>query len=192
MADIHRFDHWSGTYEESWLQKRFFDPVHQAVLTLAANGPEPETILDIGCGTGRLLRKAISRWPYARLIGVDPAQGMVDVAQHLLPDAAFRIGTAEEIPLPDASVDLAMSTVSFHHWHDQAAGVREVARVLRPGGRFLLADASAPLWLSRLIRHARFPSAGEVRNMFTEAGLHVQTQQPATSRFVLITIGTRT
>ena len=191
MDDIRHFDRWSHTYEDSRMQKRFFDPVHQAVLDLAANGPKPETILDIGCGTGRLLRKAMTRWPYARFIGVDPAQGMVDVAQHLLPDAAFRIGTAEEIPLPDASVDLAMSTVSFHHWHDQAAGVHEVARVLRPGGRFLLADVSAPPWLSRLIHHARFPSAGEVRNMFTEAGLRVQMQQPVTSRFVIITIGER-
>ena len=191
MDDIRHFDRWSHTYEDSRMQKRFFDPVHEAVLTLVANGPKPETILDIGCGTGRLLRKAMTRWPYARFIGVDPAPGMVDVAQRLLPDAAFRLGTAEEIPLPDASVDLAMSTVSFHHWHDQAAGVREVARVLRPGGRFLLADVSAPPWLSRLIHHARFPTAGEVRNMFTEAGLRVQMQQPVTSRFVIITIGER-
>ncbi len=191
MDDIRHFDRWSHTYEDSWMQKRFFDPVHEAVLTLAANGPKPETILDIGCGTGRLLRKAMTRWPYARFIGVDPAPGMVDMAQRLLPDAAFRLGTAEEIPLPDASVDLAMSTVSFHHWHDQAAGVREVARVLRPGGRFLLADVAAPPWLSRLIRHAPFRSAGEVRDIFDEAGLQVRLQQPTTRRFVLITMGTR-
>ena len=190
MGDIHRFDRWSHTYEDSWMQKRFFDPVHQAVLDLAANGPKPETILDIGCGTGRLLRKAMTRWPYARFIGVDPAPGMVDVAQRLLPDAAFRLGTAEALPLPDACVDLAMSTVSFHHWHDQAAGVREVARVLRPGGRFLLADVAAPRWFSRLFRRAPFLSAEQVRDIFAEAGLHVQSQQAVSSRFV-VTIATR-
>jgi len=49
----------------------------------------------------------------------------------------FNGDSGEVLPLEDASVDLALSTISFHHWQDQAAGVREVARVLRPGGSFL-------------------------------------------------------
>jgi ubiquinone/menaquinone biosynthesis C-methylase UbiE len=166
--------------------------VHQTVLLLVANEvAEPTSILDVGCGTGRLLRTAHVRWPNAQLIGVDPAEGMIEVAGHLAPGITFSVGSAEALPLPDASVDVVLSTLSFHHWGDQAAGIRGVARVLRPGGRFFLADAIAPAWLSRLIHHARFRSIPQVRTLFTEAGLEVLTQQPILSRFVLITVGTR-
>jgi len=185
--DVERFSRWSHTYEDAWLQKHFFDRVHEAVLTLVANGVEPGTILDVGCGTGRLLRAAGTRWPHASLIGVDAAEGMVKVALNLTPRAAFHVAMAEALPLPDASVDLALSTTSFHHWSDQAAGIREVARVLRPGGRFFLADIAGPAWLSKLLRQPRFQSSAHVRTLFTEAGLQVIVQKPVVSRFVLVT-----
>lgn len=82
-----------------------------------------------------------------------------------------------------------LSTLSFHHWSDQAAGIRAVACVLRPGGRFFLADAVAPAWLSRLIHQARFRTASQLRSIFAEAGLQVLIQQPMLSRFVLVTVG---
>src|SRR6266705_1500550 len=189
--DIERFDQWANTYEHSWMQRAFFDQAHQATLALAAGiVHQPASVLDVGCGTGKLLRQARSSWPEAQLIGVDPANGMIEMAKRLTPNVTFFTGMAEALPLQDASVDLALSTISFHHWHDQAAGIREVARVLRPGGRFLLADVAAPPWLSRLIRHAPFRSAGEVRDIFDEAGLQVRLQQPTSRRLVLITKGT--
>src|SRR5579883_1550856 len=125
--DIDRFSRWSRTYERSYLQGLIFDRAHRAA---------PESILDVGCGTGRFLRQAAQRWPGASLIGVDPAEGMIEMARRLTPGATFYVSMAEELPLPGASVDVAVTTLSFHHWSDQAAGVREVARVLRPGGRF--------------------------------------------------------
>jgi ubiquinone/menaquinone biosynthesis C-methylase UbiE len=190
--DIERFHRWSHTYERSWLQGFLFDRVHQKVLRMVANEvAEPKSILDVGCGTGRLLRAAHVRWPNAQLIGVDPAEGMIEVAGQLAPGITFSVGSAQALPIPDASVNVVLSTLSFHHWGDQAAGIREVARVLRPGGRFFLADAIAPAWLSRLIHHARFRSAPQVRTLFTEAGLEVLTQQPILSRFVLVTVATR-
>jgi ubiquinone/menaquinone biosynthesis C-methylase UbiE len=185
--DIERFSRWSRTYEDSWMQKHFFDRVHEAVLTLAANGVEPETILDVGCGTGRLLRAAGTRWPHAALIGVDAAEGMVEVARSLTPGATFYVAIAEALPLPDASVDLALSTTSFHHWSDQTAGIREVARVLRPEGRFFLADIAGPALLSKLLHRSRFQSPAHVRTLFTDAGLRVILQKPVVSRFVLVT-----
>jgi SAM-dependent methyltransferase len=120
--DVQRFERWSRTYEESWMQRRLFSRVHAAVLDLAATASPPAVVLDVGCGTGRLLRAAAARWPEAQLIGVDPAQGMVDVARELTPGATFHRGLAEALPLADASVDLVTSTLSFHHWRDQAAG----------------------------------------------------------------------
>ena len=189
-SDIERFDQWSRTYEQSWMQRALFDPVHRAALALAAGlVHQPASMLDVGCGTGKLLRQASTYWPEARLIGADPANGMIEMARRLTPSATFYTGMAEALPLEDASVDLALSTISFHHWHDQAAGVREIARVLRPGGYFLLVDMSFPGWLVSVLRVKRVHSRARLRTLFYQAGLQVQTQQRVFWRGLLATVG---
>ena len=188
--DIERFDQWSSSYENSWLQRAFFDKTHKAALALAASiVHQPESVLDVGCGTGRLLRRAYRYWPEAQLIGVDPAQGMIEKAKLLTPNATFFTAMAESLPLKDNSVDLAISTTSFHHWQDQAAGIREIARVLRPGGYFMLVDVSLPNWLVRGFRPKRVHSPAQMRTLFTQAGLQVQTQQTLAWRSWLATVG---
>lgn len=189
--DVRHFERWSHTYDSSWMQRRFFIRVHAAALDLAATCPPPSSVLDVGCGTGRLLRAASVRWPDAQYIGVDPAQGMVDVAQSLTPGATFHRGFAESLPLPDASVDLALSTISSHHWRDQAAGVREIARVLRPGGHFILADFVMPrivAWLP--LREAR-QSASNRQRIFAEACLRIERQQTIVYPLILATLAVR-
>jgi ubiquinone/menaquinone biosynthesis C-methylase UbiE len=187
--DVELFERWGSKYERSWMQQRLFDPVHSAVLQQAASRCKPASVLDIGCGSGRLLRKAHDIWPEAHLSGVDPAQNMLEVARQLTPEARFSIGSGEALLLEDASIDLALSTISFHHWRNQVASVREVARVLRPGGSFLLADFTFPTWLTWL--YPRVHSAAQMRALFEQAGLDVQTQPGPVARFVRITIGTR-
>jgi ubiquinone/menaquinone biosynthesis C-methylase UbiE len=192
--DVQHFDRWSSTYERSRLQTFIFDRAHAAVLDAAAGGVAPDTVLDVGCGTGRLLRAAAVRWPETRLLGVDPAEGMVRVARELTPAATFYVASAEALPLADASVDLVTSTLSFHHWHDQAAGLREIARVLGPGGRFILVDVSAPAWLARLFGNPRARNRPQRQALFAQAGLRVVAQQPIHTRFVhfvLLTVGER-
>jgi ubiquinone/menaquinone biosynthesis C-methylase UbiE len=188
--DIERFDQWSSNYESSWMQRALFDQTHQAALALAASVVhQHESVLDVGCGTGRLLRRAYRYWPEAQLIGVDPAQGMIEKAKLLTPNATFFTAMAESLPLQDNSVDLAISTTSFHHWQDQSAGIREVARVLRPGGYFILVDASFPDWLVGAFRLKRFHSKTQFRTLFVQAGLHVQVQQKLAWRSWLATVG---
>ena len=188
--DVERFDQWASTYEKSWMQRAFFDRAHQATLVLAAGiVQQPASVLDIGCGTGKLLRRASTYWPQAQLIGVDPANGMIEMAKRLAPNATFFTGMAEALPLEDASVDLALSTTSFHHWQDQAAGIREIARVLRPGGYFILVDVSVPGWFTRIFRVKRVHSPAQLRALFSQAGLHVQAQQVLAWRRWLATVG---
>jgi ubiquinone/menaquinone biosynthesis C-methylase UbiE len=146
------FEAWSSTYDQSSMQRLFFDRVHERVVremrgTLRGN-PAP-VVLDVGCGTGRLLVQLRSAFPTATLIGVDAAAGMIEVASRKEELRRVRLAAAavEALPLEDASCDVVVSTVSFHHWTDQAAGLGEVARVLRPGGSLLLVDfyARGPL-----------------------------------------------
>ncbi|HTX91221.1 MAG TPA: class I SAM-dependent methyltransferase [Anaerolineales bacterium] len=163
------FNQWSETYERSFMQWLLFDNVHKGVLKRVPAGFSPAGILDIGCGTGRLLRRMQARWPSAALAGVDLAEGMVAQARAQTPQATIYQAPAEHLPLENGSVDLVTSTVSFHHWTDQAQGVREAARVLRPGGLFILADMS-------LTAHGHPLSRTQVRAAFEAAGLVLRSQ----------------
>jgi ubiquinone/menaquinone biosynthesis C-methylase UbiE len=188
---IGHFQRLSSTYERSWLQPRLFEPAQQAVLKVMEEHilDQPNTVLDVGSGTGRLLRLIHERWPDAKLMGVDPTPGMVETARQLTSAATFEEGFAEALPKPDASIDVVVSTFTFHHWSDQGAGLREVVRVLRPGGYFILADAVLPAWLTLLFPQSHFKSPALVQNLFQQAGLRMLQQQSVVHDWVLITVG---
>jgi len=187
--DVQSFERRSSSYEDSFLFNFFFDWIQRIALDSIPKDFEPGCILDIGCGTGRLLRKAAKRWPAARLNGVDPSEGMLKEARRLTPQAQFQLSMAETLPLPDRSVDLVLSTMSFHHWQDQLQGVQQAQRVLRPGGHFVLVDIWLPLGLGKLFRHGRKASPAAVREMFALAGLEIQTQRRMLAYFLLVTVG---
>jgi len=110
-----------------------------------ATVPAPARVLDVGCGTGLVLRELAARLPATEvLVGIDPAPGMVEIARSSATagDARIRFdtGTAEELPYADESFDLVISAVSFDHWADQRAGLLECRRVLAPGGSLVLSD----------------------------------------------------
>lgn len=113
-------------------------------LSLVAGMPGPR-ILDVGCGSGALLRFLGTVRPDVELIGVDPAAGMVAVAAAARA-IVLRAGV-EALPFPDGSFDLVVSSTSFSHWNDRPAGLAECRRVLVAGGRLLVADVftSRPL-----------------------------------------------
>jgi ubiquinone/menaquinone biosynthesis C-methylase UbiE len=163
------FNQWSGTYEQSFMQWLLFDRVHRGLLERIPADFTPQHILDIGCGTGRLLRRMAQRWPAAVLYGIDPSEGMLAEARRQTPLATFHLAPAEQIPLEDGSIDLVTSTTSFHHWSDQAAGIRQAARVLRHEGLFVLADMS-------LAFHGHPLSAHQVQVMFKAAGFSIDSQ----------------
>jgi ubiquinone/menaquinone biosynthesis C-methylase UbiE len=189
--DVQYFNRRSLTYENSLEQWFFFDRIQKAVLNMVEKDYTPEAVVDVGCGTGRLLRKVRERWPMARLIGVDAAAGMIENARQLMPYATFYVSKAESLPLPDSSVDLVFSTASFHHWQDKEKALREIRRVLRLGGRFFLADIWPPLGLSRFSRHFRSNDPARIRKTFANAGLQVQDQRRRLRLWLLITVGER-
>jgi ubiquinone/menaquinone biosynthesis C-methylase UbiE len=173
--DLRKFNRWSRSYEASW-QQRFFGLVHQRMLAMV-DASAVAVVLDVGCGTGRLLRAAAKRCPNATLIGVDPAEGMIEVAVRHTPGATFHVAGAEALPLPTTSVDVALSSISFHHWPNQRRGLEEIARVLRPGGQLCLADPVMPTWLAPIVRsYAKSPRT--LRALLTDAGFRVKKQSP--------------
>src|SRR5205814_2524445 len=70
-GDVGRFDAWAASYERHWMQRLVFEPIQTTLLDLASEQvAQPRSILDVGCGTGRLLRTAAKRFPGALLNGV--------------------------------------------------------------------------------------------------------------------------
>jgi len=146
----------------------------------------PSCIIDVGCGTGRLLRVASVRWPKAQLFGVDPAEQMVAEATQLNPNAIFEIAPAESLPFLDETADIVLSSLSFHHWANQGKGLQEIARVLRPGGLFCLADHNI-IFLAKLFGE-KVKSREQIRALMIDAGFTLRQQQRLGMRFVLITL----
>ncbi|OBI74275.1 class I SAM-dependent methyltransferase [Mycobacterium asiaticum] len=89
-------------------------------------------VLDLGAGTGKLTTRLVERG--LDVVAVDPVPEMLEVLTASLPQTRALLGTAEEIPLQDNSVDAVLVAQAWH-WVDPARAIPEVARVLRPGGR---------------------------------------------------------
>ncbi len=177
--DVDRFNRWATSYDRHWMQRIIFGPIQRTVLQLAAEQVgRPGAILDVGCGTGRLLSSAQDRFPGSKLVGVDAAIEMVKHAQtsNSTGSIQFRQAIAEELPFPDDCFDLVFSTMTFHHWQNQARGAAEVARVMTPGGRWLLADFVASGFMKRvrsLLRLHQFPDRAELEGVLLDSGLKV-------------------
>lgn len=102
-------------------------------------GPRPLDVLDLAAGTGKLTSALIDAGH--RVIAVEPLAEMRAILTSRLPAARSLAGSAEQLPLPDASVD-AVTVGSAFHWFDQNAALAEIARVLRPPGKLgLLGNA---------------------------------------------------
>ncbi|CAN5889546.1 hypothetical protein BH23ACT10_BH23ACT10_34450 [soil metagenome] len=130
----------------------------------------PGRLLDVGCGTGALTIALRRRYPDSAVIGVDPGAGMVararDKAARAGLDIDLRQGYAQDLPVPDDSVDAVTISLALHHVPDDAvpAALAETRRVLRPGGVLLLIEIAPATPLARILSlHAHGdPLAGSV------------------------------
>jgi tRNA (cmo5U34)-methyltransferase len=109
----------------------------------ATDGVDADTILELGVGTGETARRVLARHPNARLVGIDASEAMLAHAE--LPGADLRVGALEDA-LPAGPFDLVVSALAVHHLDGTRKRdlFRRVADVLRPGGRFVLADVVVP------------------------------------------------
>lgn len=142
-------------------------------------------VLDLGCGAGHASFVAAKH--VAQVTAYDLSAQMLDVVKQAAIDKGLNNittsqGYAEILPFDDASCDVVISRYSAHHWHDVGQAMREIKRVLKPGGIFIIMDIMSPghplrdIWLQtvealRDTSHVRNYSSGEWFAMINEAGL---------------------
>ncbi|HEX8085378.1 MAG TPA: methyltransferase domain-containing protein [Solirubrobacteraceae bacterium] len=137
------FDERMAAQLDAFYQRR--DVLRRRGLVLDALDPQPgDRVVDVGCGPGFYVADVLDRvGPEGAVTGIDVADAMLALAARRVdgrPGATVERGEATSIPLPDASVDRAVSVQVFEYLPDIAAGLSELRRVVRPGGRVVLWD----------------------------------------------------
>lgn len=182
----HEFTRWSESYDRCILQRLLFGPSHRAIIARLrrrfADGPI--RVLDVGCGTGVFAERIRSAMPQAQVVGIDLVAGMLDGGKArwaMHSDSVFPVqADSERLPFAPGTFDAVTCANSFHHYPDQQRAVREMVRVLKPGGHLILVDGfrDRPYgWfiydvcvagVEGSVHHA---SRREIRQMFAEARL---------------------
>jgi ubiquinone/menaquinone biosynthesis C-methylase UbiE len=148
-----------------------------------------DTVLDVGCGTGEVTLLAKVRAKNGNVYGIDPAPEMIAVARKKAArkglDIDFRVGVIESLPFPDASLDVVTSSLMMHHLPEnlQVRGVAEIYRILKPGGRLLIADFMRPtgsflnhLFIAFTRHHGLQKGVEDLQTLLKESGFSQITQ----------------
>jgi ubiquinone/menaquinone biosynthesis C-methylase UbiE len=117
---------------------------------IALLGPHGTHVLDVGTGPGHIPILLLARRPELRIVATDLARSMLDIAARNLARAGvadrceLRLADAKALPLPDASFDLVICNSTVHHVAEPVRALREIGRVVRPGGAILVRDLCRP------------------------------------------------
>ncbi len=145
------FDRWAPNYD-GLLTTIFYQTVHQRLLEFVQLSPQAR-VLDLGCGTGKLLQRLARRYPQMQGIGLDLSPQMLRLARktnRFHPRLMFITGNAEALPFSDRQFEAVFNCISFLHYPHPQQVFQEVARVLAPQGYFYLADFSPLMGQSRV------------------------------------------
>lgn len=141
--ELWSMNEWDAETAE-WYAKKYGDYATNLLGVKDLNLASDSTVVDIGCGTGCALRHASNQVTSGTLIGIDRVPRMVEIAReqtanHIAFDRImFFEGSAEDLPVKDASVDFVFAFDSFDHWDDQAQGLKETRRILKSSGRLIV------------------------------------------------------
>ncbi|WP_413467369.1 class I SAM-dependent methyltransferase [Pleurocapsa sp. FMAR1] len=113
-----------------------------------------ENVLDVACGTGELERLLLQDNPQQRITGIDISEQMLKIAKQKLlayPQVFWKKASASELPFGDRSYDVVVCASSFHYFDDPIASLKEIKRVLKPGGRVIILDWCKDYWGTQIL-----------------------------------------
>jgi SAM-dependent methyltransferase len=173
-------------YAKSLLGRSYWDYRNKVAASLLEDSDR--TIVDLGCGEGIALEMAASMFPHADVFGVDYLEENIEICSRY-GLRAIR-GDLYDLELPDGSVDAALLQEVIEHLRDPDTAVREVHRILRPGGKFILVFPNDRTWQfvwRILLRfreanydygHVRQWTPRSARQFLTERGFDVYYSRP--------------
>ena len=125
--------------------------------------PEHANVLDVGSATGCLLKMLASKYQFEG-IGLDISYQMTEIAQNQYPEFSFVTGSAMQIPFEGQSFDVLICSASFHHFPNPETFLREAERVLKPGGKLVIAEIRMPIFHGLYNQYIhRFSKEGDVK-----------------------------
>jgi SAM-dependent methyltransferase len=152
-ANIRRYS-MPGPASYDLAARLLFRDRYAAIATaLAAEVPAGSRLLDVGCGPGEVLSNLATIAPEIETTGLDVDAAMIDRAERKANRLArlgsgrrptFVVADAASMPFADGSFDVVVSSYAVHHWPDRHAGLAEMMRVLKPGGRAIIWDIAPP------------------------------------------------
>ena len=135
-----------GSHIYDVLMVRLARGLYQRVIGDIASVLSEGKVLDAGTGPGTLAREIARRQPRLQVYGIDLSEDMIRLArahakrEQLEKRVHFDIGNVAQLPHPDHYFDLVVSTISMHHWYELEQPLRDLYRVLRPGGCLWIYD----------------------------------------------------
>lgn len=170
-----------------------YAPIYDSFVRLMRVAPVPplleslklqahESLLDVGGGTGRVA--AIAAEFTKKTVVLDPCEAMLRRVP-VLPNLRTVHGRAQEMPFEDGSFDVVLCVDALHHIKDATAAVREISRVLRPGGRVLVQEFDVRGWRGKavvafehvFVDHSRFVDPERLEGIFRASGIHGRSQR---------------
>lgn len=184
LRNIAYFDRWAKSYESERISP-WFQYTQKLSISLFDLRPDSR-VLDVGCGPGFAVRYLAGMLPEGKACGIDISPGMIEKANAKVPDALrkrleFRQGKSDAIPYPAEEFDYVLCTNSFHHYPDPIKALKEMQRVLKPGGQIVIFENATDLswytWLwDRYLRlrekgHVKYYTSKEMGEILRRSGL---------------------
>ncbi|WP_135852334.1 class I SAM-dependent methyltransferase [Halorussus salinus] len=188
MSVREEFDDWAADGRDKGMEDRHWNTAKNVLARMPVE--EGDTVLDLGTGSGYAVRALRDTKGAGRAYGLDGSPEMARNATGYTddPQVGFLVGDFDDLPFADDSVDHVFTMEAFYYANDPHQALREIARVLRPGGTFFCAvnyyeeNVHSHAWQDNIEVEMTRWSAREYREAFRDAGLHVAEQDNVPDR----------
>ena len=202
MNNIKRFNNWAGKYDRSLLQRFLFQKTHDELYKVIKSLlKDYARLLDIACGTGIFANKVQNYNCLMDIHGCDLSPKMIVQARRKNQAITWQTTPADSTPYKNDTFDIVTCTTAFHHFPNQQKAIKEMYRVLKPGGKLVIIDGNVSCLLGWIIykifvklqeQQIYHPSAKGMVNLFKKAGfINIRQRQFNPIIPSLLTIGVK-